>query len=509
MKKNTSFSTFVFFTTVSLFFYACNFGTIGKVTKPNKGKDETLDEIESYVVYNPQTGKYDTILIVQGKVDTVRWKNPTTKVNPPINNNQKPGTTTTHSNEPATPSNTTTTTTTTSTNTSSNNPNRIPSMPTRRLKFDAPRDTKFKDAYNVSYLLPFYTDKYVEAGQFSEKSDWAINFYAGAKIAIDSLKREGISLNVNVFDSKANETEVANLLKNKALQDADLIIGGETKANVTQLANFAKARGKVYISPYNTMDELVSENPQMVQISPSLQTHCEAIVKQLRSKSINPDQVTILCRNKPSEMDAMQYLQNAIAAQSGGQKFREVIMGETVNDADIRAGLRGAGQATVFIVPIWTSETLIYTLLRKIESVRGKNDITVYGMPQWYNFATNGADAFEPLKVHITTANYTEKDTPWSLNFQRQYFKAFNNAPTAEAYLGYDLTLYMGRMAADYGTKFNKALVGSGEKTLHTGFFFEGITPYGTTSDYNQTSRYTNKYVNILKFQGGYFQPDN
>ncbi len=505
MKKNTSFSTLLFVAIVSLFFYACNFGTIGKVTKPNKGKDETLDEIESYVVYNPQTGKYDTILIVQGKVDTVRWKNPTTKVNPPINNNQKPGTTTTHSNEPATPSNTTTTTN----NIPSNNPNRIPSMPTRRIKLDVPRDTKFKDAYNVSYLLPFYTDKYNETGQFSEKSDWAINFYAGAKIAIDSLKREGISLNVNVFDSKANETEVANLLKNKALQDADLIIGGETKANVTQLATFAKQKGKIYISPYNTTDELVSENPQMIQISPSLQTHCEAIVKQLRSKNISPEQVTVLCRNKPSEMDALQYLQNAISTQSGGQKFREVILGETVNDADIRAGLRGAGQATVFIVPIWTSETLIYTLLRKIEAVRGKNDVTVYGMPQWYNFATNGADAFEPLKVHITTANYTEKDTPWSLNFQRQYFKIFNNAPTAEAYLGYDLTLYMGRMAADYGTKFNKALVGSGEKTLHTGFFFEGITPLGTTSDYNQTSRYANKYVNILKFQGGYFQPDN
>ncbi len=463
------------------FIYACS---APKIIKPSKV--ETLPEIESKIVFNPKTGKYDTVY-ASTKVDTIRWKPSTTKPTPPIgtNSNTKP------------------------------KPNDgktggvKPSKPTDygKTEVKAPKNSAFRSSYNITYALPFYTDKFSDLDkEMYEKSKWALNFYAGAKLALDTLSAEGISLKINTMDTKANENELAILLAASETQKADVIIGTETRKNVETAAVWAKQNDKILISPYNPSADIVFDNPHFIQLNPSLQTHCEAIVADLL-KTQSSDNVTVIIRDKANEREALQHLQAANAKAGNTVRFREIIIDEKAGMVaiDIKSYIK-PGQNTTFIVPIWNNETLVYSMLKKIETAKGKNNVTVYGMPQWANFQINGFDAFEPLHVHIPQPSYFDQNSLRVKAFQRAFYSRYNAAPDDEAYKGFDITLYTGRMLYKYGTKFNEIIDQVPYQGVETNFQFQKEKTSNSNEKLDAFDRFANKYMTILKFENGYFQ---
>jgi hypothetical protein len=468
-------------------------------TKPIKKvepKDDVLGDIQSTIVFNPKTGKYDTILVRNNKIDTISWKPAPPKTKPPIQTGTKPNTNNSGNSKPN--SNTSTD------NASNYGKNAMP------LFIKPPKGTKMKQTYNVTYLLPFFTDKFSDVDkEMYEKSLWALNFYAGSKMALDTLEEEGIRLNINVLDTKASEAQLQLLLTNDAVQDADVLIGTETNANVKTTADFAKLNGKILISPYNPSAEIVSNNSQFVQLNPSLRTNCEAIMRHIR-KNYRSDQIVLICRDKANEKEAMQYLQVENAKINNGTNLREIIIDEKVGliSIDLKSILNQENM--VFVTPIWgqNSEPFVYSLLNKINNNKGKRNITVYGMPQWASFQVNGYDSFEPLHVHITQPFYVDKIKGDSKGFSVSYFQNYGAAPTDESYMGYDLTLYTGRMLQRYGTKFNDVLDIVPFVGLQSTYNFEkekNITNNPSSLRSDSFDRFTNKAVNILKFEGGCF----
>lgn len=455
-------------------------------TKPEMPrKDETLDDVQGTMVYNSKTGQYEKVK-PNGptKVDTVLWKPTATKANAPI------GSTKQNTSKPNTGTNSKGGNATSATNGSVFKPN---------SNISVPKNSKLKPSYKVALMLPFFTDKFSELDrQMYDKSYWALNFYSGAKMAIDTLQKEGISLNVNVLDTKANEQTVATLLGMNSLADVDLIIGGETKANVKQIADFAKLGDKIYVSPYSSNIENIGQNANFIQITPNLKNYCEAIVRNIREHHSNVRICCVTRADKANEKEAATYLQGLTA---------EIPFSEVSAETFSPSAQLVSGMTTVFVIPATKDETYIYGLLRKIEAARqAKSPMFVFGMPSWLNFQVNGFDNFESLKVRIPTTSYIDKDLTRQKSFARSFFATYNTAPTEEAFQGYDLMLYMGRMMHQYGTKFSEIIELAPYSGLSTQYLFTRDTD---PLDLSKTNRFYNKYVNILKFENGYFMLEN
>jgi hypothetical protein len=457
-------------------------------------KSETLPEIESKIVFNTKTGKYDTIYS-NSKLDTVNWKPASPKTKPPI------GTTTS-------------TTTNNGKNTNSNGKNTKNNGSTTPIDYGkknnedvkAPKNSVFHSTYRITYALPFYTDKYNELDkELYEKSDWALNFYAGAKLALDTLGAEGISLKINTADTKANENELAIALASEEARKADVVIGAETRKNVEVAAAWAKQNDKIFISPYNPSADIVTDNKQFVQLNPSLQSHCQAIVKSAL-KGTRAENIVVVVRDKTNEKEALAYMQEANQKAGNSTRFREIVIDEKAGlvAIDFKSYIK-SGENTVFLIPVWNGETFIYSLLKKLENSKGRNNLTVYGMPQWANFQVNGFDAFEPLHVHIPQPSYIDPDNARVKAFKKAYFFKYNTSPDDEAFRGYDITLYTGRMLYKYGTKFNEILDKLPYQGVETTLQFEKekSTNFESLDAYD---RWANKYMTILKFENGYFQ---
>lgn len=450
----------------------------------DKGDDrDELDPIEGSIVYNPETGKYDTVRVLQHKMDTVVWKTDMgNKVPPPI----------------------------TSDGTYVDDGGGAPME-------GGDYGTELYSSYNVAMLLPFLSNRFSTGdNSIPENSEWALNFYGGAKMAIDVLSTEGVMLNLNVIDSEASEQKVSNLLAtNEAIKNAQLILGPYRKDNVKQVASFARQNNKTFVSPYSASSSISNKNPNYVQVNPTLDTHLEAIMKHARQK-YDPSQITLVVQNKAVEIKRLQTLQDVnfeIEGSTNLPRLQEYIVEETSADfkeMDMTGRLR-VGETTVFIVPSFSNEVFVSEFLRKVYIQARTSHVVVYGMPQWRDFTNIDYDYFENLNVHISSSSFVDPFSTEIQNFKRQFFDHYGTAPKDEAFLGYDVTLYFGRMLKKNGTRFQYFLdQNPGSGYLETQFQFEPVVNMTTGGDdkfsTNKIERFENKYVNILKFDDYYFQ---
>lgn len=466
-------------------FSACDLFKKLPTEEDEKFKDnETLDDLQGRKVYDPVTGTYvyvpDNVLTV--KMDTIRWKET------PVNPDQM----------------------ITTEGAFVEVGDRIDVLGENEI------GSKFLSAYNVSVILPFMSQRFdPNSVEVNRSSLMALNFYSGARMALDELDSEGIKLNVNVFDSEASEAVVSNLLRsNPEVQGSHMIIGPFKTENVRLVAESVKSTGQVFVSPYSASSSISMRNPNYVQISPTLKTHCESIIRHARTQ-FRPDQIVLVARDRRGERESLEYFQEEnyriMGARNPESQLKEYII---ANDEDFEQidvlPLLELQDTTVFIIPSW-QETFVYSLLRKIELARGEfSHVVVYGMPQWANFELIDFEYYEKLNVHISSNTYINPVQTDVKFFRSRFFDRFGAPPTDEAYIGYDIMLYMGRMIKKHGTKFQYALDRESARYLHTRFNINRVvTPTTTGAENLPIDQFENKYVNILQFQDYYFQLSN
>lgn len=453
-----------------------------------KTEKEDLPDVKGNTVYDPVTGTYVQSTSVTEDLDTVRWKVSPLDKNPPITS-------------PAT--------------------KEVKEKPVNPVVVSpvVTGVSKKLPVYNVALMLPFLSDQSNGGTEIDERSNPALHFYAGAKMALDELSREGVKLNVTVHDTKASEAVTQSLMNSREIKSANLIIGPFMKNNIMIAAESAKQLQIPIVSPLNPSSDVAQDNPYFIQVNPYLNSHCEAITKHARER-FRADQIVLVVRNKKAEISRLKYFQESNQAFEGTDKAKRlkefIVTDESAdfNDMDVSPYLKD-GDTTVFIVPSWSNESFIYSLLRKIqvakvEKVKGC-EVVIYGMPQWIDYERISYDYYEQLHVHISSGSYVDPTSENVKKFRQAYFDKFGTVPGMEAFVGYDVMLYFGRMMAKHGTYFQDRLDGEQAEYLQTKFDIVREVPVAAAmqEDYSKTNLFENKFVYILKFEDYYFQPDN
>ena len=456
---------------------------VGEEPTPNK---EELDPIPGKKVYDPETG---TLVIVEETpvevMDTIKWKNIPTDSIPPIQ------------------------TQTAQVEEESGNPSELIDR--------GDYGTEYYTAYDISIMLPFLTDRFNSlSSEIYDNSYWALGFYGGVKMALDELNEEGIKLNVTVMDSKANERRVGSLLSTRTeLFNAHMILGPYRSDNVRMVAEFAKRNNITYISPHTASSNISNNNPNYIQVSPTLQSHCKAITRHAR-QNYEGNRIVLVARDKPAEKARFAYFQEENYLIEGTRNDSVRLEEYLIEDNDSGnyssmdiAQFVNPGETTIFIVPSWSNENFIYSFLAYAKVAKGLNsNIVVYGMPQWMEYDRIDFELYESLNVHVSADTYLDYYDTDIQFFRSRFFDRYGITPRTEAFLGYDVMKYFGKMINKHGTKFQYYMEQDPMKMLHTQFDFERVGRATTTGAENvPIERFENKYVHILKFQNYQFQP--
>ena len=474
----------------------------GQTDNSRRGSEgEELDPVQSRRVYDPATGTYVYVATAPSEpMDTVRWTTVPEDRTPPIIE---------EGNSPFTPGPSTDPTT----NVPGNNPTSISQTGT------TPSGSRLLDGYNVNFALPFLADRYLGSeDQVDPNSLWALHFYSGAKIALDELRGSArVNYNVKVQDTQGREGKVASLAASPDFSAAQLVIGPYLKPNVTAMAEAARGKETVLISPYSAAAGITTQNPNYVQVNPTLETHMRSLLRHAY-RTQRADRIVLVTGTDPRQQARLGYLQDEYKILTGDAQVTPLeVVQVDMNNAEATLADYLSGRKTVFIVPIYEDESFVANFLRLLYT-ETRDDfgdgVVVYGLPQWIDFTRINFDYYEGTNVHVSSSVYVDKLNPAVRAFRRKFYEQFAALPRDEAYVGYDVTRYFLRMAAEHGTRFQYALEANPEDLLHTRFRFEPVAVVPTTDapgalERAQLDRFENKFVNILRFQDYRFKRVN
>ncbi len=120
----------------------------------------------------------------------------------------------------------------------------------------------------VLFMLPFrldrvnFNDRKKTVSQIKTRRDISLSagFYSGAMVALDSIKKMGVSVDVKTFDTELSQAKVKEILFRENLQGVNAIIGPVSSGALDEVAVQAAAKNIPVIAPIASDSKLSHSN---------------------------------------------------------------------------------------------------------------------------------------------------------------------------------------------------------------------------------------------------------
>ena len=119
----------------------------------------------------------------------------------------------------------------------------------RRAAEEAERKAKMYEQVNVAVILPFN----LGSDKKSKEAVKMIDFYEGFLLAVNELKKKGVSVNIYAYDEPSSlSTGIDVLLTKPEMQKMNLIVGPMRVENIPSVGRFAKQHNIPLAIPFST-----------------------------------------------------------------------------------------------------------------------------------------------------------------------------------------------------------------------------------------------------------------
>ena len=373
-----------------------------------------------------------------------------------------------------------------------------------------------KDHYNIVMLIPLESAEYNNSGKGNERM---INYYAGAKMALDILDSEGANLTMTTIDI-GNGGTISTKLREAQSAGADVIIGPYKKDDLKKAAEFAKKEEITLVSPWISSSKTTNDNPYFVQLKPSLLDHYQKMVEHV-SQNYEVGEVVLLGQEgNKTDKNRAKYIQKLARSYYMSKERTPIaeyfIPLDSLKESrmlfyDYLALEKGEDPKTkVFLIPNMNSkdESFIYGAIRRLTAERGQNNVIVYGMPIVLDSEKLTFDNYNGTSAHVVTSSFVDKKDKTVAQFKSKYYDTYGALPTKEAYEGYDMMLYIGRAMVKHGSGFQFNMNQDSKGLLQSTI---ALFPKYQSEDENivtgnKIDYFANKNVDVIYFKDNRFQ---
>jgi LysM repeat protein/ABC-type branched-subunit amino acid transport system substrate-binding protein len=340
------------------------------------------------------------------------------------------------------------------------------------------RSNEPKSTINIALELPFQIEKVTQNSKIDGNTDKFLEFYQGMLLAIDSLKKTGLSFNLYVFDSGRTEMETKAMLEKPELKDIDILIGPAYTAQIKPMSDFALMNNVKLIIPFSSKSDETKINPNIIQVNTPLVQQYELTANLIAEHFSNKN--IIFVRFKTDSYNDKYALGDSVETllKQKNIPFKSV---EYSTLESIKKEL-SASQENL-IMPLTTNQIALSQILPVLNMLGEKNKISLLGFPEWQTYQSISKDLFR-LNTYFATPFYIDYKAPDVRNYLAKYRSYYNAEPanTSPQYslLGYDITLFFSQAVARYGHDFERDLDKLDDvKLLQMDFKFKQINPNG------------------------------
>lgn len=329
-----------------------------------------------------------------------------------------------------------------------------------------------------------------------------VEYYRGVLMACDSLKKEGISVNVHAWNT-AEDCDINKVLSDKAAADCDLIIGPLYSKQMDALSDFVEKNDIRLVIPFSINAPQLTTNTNIFRVWQSPNEVNDATIAHFLNRFKGYHPIFVDCNDSTSK-------KGLFTAGLRRQLEQRDIMYSLTNLRSVESDFSKAFSRTepnVVILNTGRSQEL-GVAFSKINGLKVNNpelNITMFGYADWLLYTRTHLDNFYKYNTYIPSVFYYDPLSAGSKRMQQKFRWNFHadmqNSLPRFAITGFDHAYFFLKGMHQYGRSFSGAAGTLGYPAIQTPLQFER---YGNGGFRNKTMlfvHYTPEHrVELIKF---------
>lgn len=275
----------------------------------------------------------------------------------------------------------------------------------------------------ITLLLPLNSEGKANANY--------MDFYSGALMALEQIKRDGGNIHLNVIDyASDNLTSIAESGK---IEESDMIIGPIRYDALKEFMPVANRLRIPVISPLDAAaDSLLEESPYLFQAALSKKRQAEAMAEMIAEKyrtCQNPN--VILVYNSESSMGPLGDMLKTALEERG-------IYVDNAGGIGALSYMRRDRENVVVILT--TAESYAAEALRNLDiKMIPPEKVVLFANSRWKGFETLDMNLYFKYNLQLCMPYNVDLDRNEVKQFIRRYRSLYNREPSANAFSGFDI----------------------------------------------------------------------
>ena len=327
----------------------------------------------------------------------------------------------------------------------------------------------------AAVILPFLDVSRSESARM-------IEYYEGFLMAVDSLKRTGVSIDLYTYNSGPESNSLNSLLSRKELKEMNIIFGPAYHDHIAPLAAFAETNNIRLVIPFTSKDNTVFRKSQVYQIN-TPQSYLYSEVYDHFTRQF-PHCNVIFIEASQDTQDKAEFIKGLKDELKRRSYSIKSLKEENITPETLKT-LLSDKQSNIFIPTSGSNLTLLRLLPQLTLIVREQlgYDIHLFGYPEWQTYTKDHLEAFFELDTYFYSSFYTNNLLPSAVNFIKSYRKWYGK-DMEERYpkygmLGFDTGYYFLKGLSVYGTGFEENMHKLNVVPIQTGFKFQRVNNWG------------------------------
>lgn len=433
----------------------------------------------------------------------------------------------------------------------------LDTLPDYQIDLDLNLPTCYKPenkerTYNIALMIPLFLEEidslYVKEDQdlstlVQLKSFRFIQFYEGFKIAIDSMKNQGMNLNLFIYDVDNSAAKTDAVLLTSELSSMDLIVGPFYGKSFEKVASFAKIYNINIVNPLSEREEIIYNNNNVFKVKPSVQAQSD-IIAHLIPEHFPEDNIILARHNKYKYQHTASFLKNSINTSRNtriaipnkaileyikdnkkGTKLyaestvldqakllehpeRETFFSNTVKEARYSEDSIGGIKMNLnpvrnnIVIALTNENVFSQELYSQLNKLSADFPITLLAVPGWKEPEDFETEHLLNLNYHHFTSGIIDKDDEdvklWILKFRDK----FKTDPSSQEYAfeGFDTGFFFLNALFHFGPDFGPCLGNMSIKLLNTSYQFKQQDKDGYENAYWDLCNYKDFNVEKVDF---------
>lgn len=297
------------------------------------------------------------------------------------------------------------------------------------------------------------------------RSEIFLEFYEGALLAVETLRDKGLSVDLTVYDTRADSMVVRRIIESGKLDDTDIIIGPVYSYNVDRVARYARDRRIMVVSPLAEMNPgVLNNNPYLFKVQPSIDIVQSALASTI--SNFYDHNIIFVHSDTAYNKEQMFDFRNKIIRQLRYKvPFNEIhtkevffVSRSNYNDTINIIDHAMSREMPNLVVLASDNEAVMSEVLGNVHTLLRNYDVKVIGYPDLRWLENLDPVYFYELGLMMYTPNWVDYSQEDVKEFIRKYRDKFNTEPPVKrisyAWQAYDIAYYFLSGIAIQGNDF-------------------------------------------------------